>query len=132
MDQNLRTGNKMLWKRGEIAPKEQFLLFSQYFQYISKFRSQITYSFVKCGCNCSNFFNSANLTCRGLDISKYFREFLGLRDNESRLYLGIFREIVLYYHGNVCFVDSTLMSLSTYFYYIEYQNKIPKLSTSAS
>ena len=28
------------------------------------------------------FLNSANLTCRGTDISKYF---LGLRDNESRL-----------------------------------------------
>ena len=24
---NLRTGNKILWKRGEIAPQEQFLLF---------------------------------------------------------------------------------------------------------
>ena len=26
--ENLTTGNKILWKRGEIAPKEQFLLFS--------------------------------------------------------------------------------------------------------
>ena len=35
-------------KRGEIAPKEQFLLFSTLFYiYISNFRSQITYSFVK-------------------------------------------------------------------------------------
>ena len=25
------TGNKILWKRGEIAPKEQFLLFSTIF-----------------------------------------------------------------------------------------------------
>ena len=48
---NLRTGNKILWKRGEIAPKEQFLLFSTLFYiYISIFRSQITYSFVKCDC----------------------------------------------------------------------------------
>ena len=31
------------------------------------------------------FLNSANLICRGTDISKYFRESLGLRDNESRL-----------------------------------------------
>ena len=30
--------------------------------------------------------NSANLICRGTDISKYFRESLGIRDNESRLY----------------------------------------------
>ena len=28
---NLTTGNKILWKRGEIAPKEQFLLFSTIF-----------------------------------------------------------------------------------------------------
>ena len=36
-----------MWKRGEIAPKEQFLLFSILFYiYISNFRSQITYSFV--------------------------------------------------------------------------------------
>ena len=29
--ENLRTGKKILWKRGEIAPKEQFLLFSTIF-----------------------------------------------------------------------------------------------------
>ena len=33
------------------------------------------------------FLNSANLICRGTDISKYFRESLGIRDNESRLYI---------------------------------------------
>ena len=32
------------------------------------------------------FLNSANLICRATDISKYLRESLGLRDNESRLY----------------------------------------------
>ena len=26
--ENLTTGTKILWKRGEMAPKEQFLLFS--------------------------------------------------------------------------------------------------------
>ena len=31
--------------------------------------------------------NSANLICRSTDISKYFRESLGSRDNESRLYI---------------------------------------------
>ena len=35
----------------------------------------------------SFLFNSANLTCRDTDISKYFRESVGLRDNESRLYM---------------------------------------------
>ena len=29
--ENLTTGTKILWKRGEIAPKEQFLLFSTIF-----------------------------------------------------------------------------------------------------
>ena len=33
------------------------------------------------------FLNSANLICRGTDISKYFGESHGIRDNESRLYL---------------------------------------------
>ena len=30
-NENLITGNKILWKRGEIAPQEQFLLFSTIF-----------------------------------------------------------------------------------------------------
>ena len=33
--ENLITGNKILWKRGEISPKEQFLLFSTIFFNIS-------------------------------------------------------------------------------------------------
>ena len=33
------------------------------------------------------FLISANLICRSLDISKYFREAFGIRDNESRLYM---------------------------------------------
>ena len=74
-----------MWKRGEIAPISPF--FPQYFQYISIFRSQITYLFVKCGCLNIFFLKSANLICRDTDISKYFRESLGLRDNESRLYI---------------------------------------------
>ena len=35
------------------------------------------------------FLNSANLICRSTDISNYFRESLGIPDNESRLYLNI-------------------------------------------
>ena len=84
----MTTGNKMIWKRGEIAPKEQFLLFSTLFYiYISNFRSQITYSFVKCDCSIYCFPHSLNS-----DMSKYgyprsgFSESLGIRDNESRLY----------------------------------------------
>ena len=82
--ENLTTGKKILWKRGEIAPKEQFLLYSTILIYVSNFKSPVTHIFVKCGCF---FLNSANLICRGTDILKYFRESLGIRDNESRLYI---------------------------------------------
>ena len=84
--ENITTGNKILWKRGEIAPKEQFLLFTTIYLIISNFRTQIAYSFVKCGCSIYFFLNSANLTCRGTDISKYFRESLGLRCTVSTVY----------------------------------------------
>ena len=53
---------------------------------ISNFRSHNTYSFVKCAVRLFVFLISANLICRGTDISKCFRESLGIRDNESRLY----------------------------------------------
>ena len=79
-----------MWKRGEIAPKEQFLLFPTLFYIcISNFRSQITYSFV----NLLNvvvqfivFLTLSTLICRSTDISKCFSESLGVRDNENRLY----------------------------------------------
>ena len=67
------TGNKVLWKRGEIAPKEQFLPFSTIFSIHLKLQESNYISFVKCGCSIYFFFNSANLICRGTDISKYFR-----------------------------------------------------------
>ena len=35
-------------------------------------------------------FNSANLICRSTDILKYFRESLGIQDNESQLYINFF------------------------------------------
>ena len=40
---------------------------------------------MKCGCSIDCFLNSENLIRRGMDISKYFRESLRLRDNKSRL-----------------------------------------------
>ena len=88
--ENLTTGKKILWKTGEIALREQFLLFSTIFLiYISNFKSPFTYIFVKWGCLNHLFLNSATLMCRGTDISKYFRESPGIRDNESRLYLSL-------------------------------------------
>ena len=69
LHETITRGNKIMWKRGEIAHKEQFLLFSTLlYIYISHFRSQITYSLVKCGCSISiycfpQFLNS--------DMSRY-------------------------------------------------------------
>ena len=65
-----------------------FSSFPQYFQYVSNFKSPVTHIFVKCGCSSYFFLNSANLICRGMDISKYFRESIEIRDNESRLYMA--------------------------------------------
>ena len=96
-----------MWKRGEIAPKEQFLLFSTLF-YIYIFLS----SGVKSHIHLLNvvvqfivFPTLSTLICRGTDISKCFSESLGIRDNESRLYiLGMiimrFRSCILY--ASVC------------------------------
>ena len=75
-----------MWKRGEIAPKEQFLLFSTIFSVYLYFQES-NYIFI-CEMwlfDLSFLLNSANLICQDTDISKYFRESLGLRDNESRL-----------------------------------------------
>ena len=74
-----------MFERVELAPVEQFTPFPQYLQYISNFRSHLSYSFVKCGFRFIVFVNSANPVCRGTDISKCFRESVGLRDYESRL-----------------------------------------------
>ena len=82
--ENLTTGKKNIVEKGRNC--SNFSPFPQYFQYISNFRSPITYIFVKCDCSNYFFLNSANLICRDTDISKYFRESLGFRDNESRLY----------------------------------------------
>ena len=71
-----------------MEKKRNFSSYPQYFRYISNFRSQISYTFVKCGCSKYFFLNSATLICRGTDILKYFRESLGIRDNESRLYVS--------------------------------------------
>ena len=61
--ENLTTGKKILWKRGEIAPN--FSSFPQYFQYISNSKSPIIYIFVKYGCSNYFFLKSANLIRRG-------------------------------------------------------------------
>ena len=80
--ENLTTGNKILWKRGEISPRSHNI-FNIYLQL-----QESNYVYI-CEMWLFDLFilNSANLLCRGTDISKYFRQSLGLRDNESRLYM---------------------------------------------
>ena len=78
-----------MWKRGEIAPNKQFLLFSTIFSVYLYF--QVSNCIFICEMwlfDLSFFLNSANLICQDTDILMYFRESLGLRDNESRLYLS--------------------------------------------
>ena len=58
-----------MWKRGEIAPKEQFLLFSTLF-YI--------YIFLTSG---------VKLDIHLLNVVVQFIVSLGIRDSESRLYM---------------------------------------------
>ena len=86
----MTTGNNIMWKKGEIAPKEQFLHYVFHI-IIYIYRSQITYSFVKCVVQFIVFLTLSTQICRGTDISKCFCESLGIPDNESRLYLEIFR-----------------------------------------
>ena len=77
-----------MWKRGEIAPKEQFLLFSALFYiYISNFRSQSTYSFVKCGCSIYCFPHSLNLGVVGWCEGAVYLTSLG-RPTDIGLQLG--------------------------------------------
>ena len=88
--------HKNLTKVKIYCGKEKLLLrcnfpsFPQHFQYISNFKSEITYVFVKCGCSNYFYLNSAIRICRGTDISKYLRESIGIRDNESRLYFCLY------------------------------------------
>ena len=101
--ENLTTGKKYCGKEEKLLLRSNFSSFPQYFQYISNFKSPITYIFVKCGCANYFFLNSANLICQGTDISKYFRQSLGIRDNKSRMYLNLswgfkgFTLFVIYY-----------------------------------
>ena len=102
--ENLTTGNTILWKR-KLFLRSNFSSFPQYFQYIYNFKSPFVYIFVKCGWLNYFFLNSANLLCWGTDISKYFRESLGIQENESRLYsikLVFSRTAILFYLFHCC------------------------------
>ena len=73
-----------MWKRGEIAPKENFSSFPHYFIYISNFKLHI--HLLNVVVQFIVFLTLSTLICRGTDISKCFSDSLGIRDTESRLY----------------------------------------------
>ena len=52
---DLPTGNKILWKRGEIAPRSNFSSFPKYFHYISNLRVKLKIHSVKGGCSINCF-----------------------------------------------------------------------------
>ena len=81
----MTTGNKIMWKRGEIAPKEQFLLFSiLLYIYISNLRSQITVHLLNVVVQFI-VFSLYQLRYFEVRISRSVSVSLGFRDNESRL-----------------------------------------------
>ena len=72
-----------MWKRGEIIPKEQFLLFSTLFYiYISNLGVKLHTDLLNVVVQFIAFLTLSTLICRGTDISKCFSESLGIRDNE--------------------------------------------------
>ena len=89
--ETMTTGNKIMWKGGEIAPQEQFFFsFPHYYIYI------FLTSWVKLHIHLLNvvvqfivFLTLSSLICRSTDISKCFSESLGIRDNGSRLYINL-------------------------------------------
>ena len=74
-----------MWKREEIAPKEQFLLFSTLFYiYILTSGVKLHIHLLNVVVQFIVFFTLSTLICRSTDISKCFSESLGIRDNKSR------------------------------------------------
>ena len=70
-----------------MLPRSNFSSFPQYFQNVSNLGVRLHIHSVKGGCSINCFPESANLICRSTDISNCFIESLGVRDNESRLYV---------------------------------------------
>ena len=70
------------------------------------------------------FLNSANLICRDTDISKYFRESLGIRDNENHcisLFVRMPFSAVISFHCNRVLEDlcSVLVAFPGYTYTVD-------------
>ena len=87
---NLTKETKYCGQEEKLLLRSNFSSFPQLFQYTFNCMSQITYSFVNCGC-LIYFFSVLQIwyVKVWMDILKYFRESLVLPDNKSQLYLYI-------------------------------------------
>ena len=81
-----------MWKRGEIAPQEQFLLFSTLFYIFLTSGVNFHIHLLNVVIQFIVFLTLSTLICRSTDISKCFSESLDIRDNGSRLYI-IYSEV---------------------------------------
>ena len=73
-----------MWKRGEISPLFHIILYIYIFLTSGvKLHIHLLNVIVKF----IVFLTLSSLICRGTDILKYFSESLGIRENESRLYI---------------------------------------------
>ena len=91
-----------MWKRGEIAPNFSF---PHYFIYIFLTSgAKLLIHLLNVVVQFIVFLTLSTLICRGTDISKYFNESFGIRDNESRLYTQQLPRFILIPSYNVCFV----------------------------
>ena len=82
-----------------MSPKEQFSLFSTlFYMYFLTSRVKLHIHLLNVVVQFIVFLILSTLICRGTDISKYFSESLGIRDNESRLYLNyiLYKRNILY------------------------------------
>ena len=78
----MTTGNKIKWKRGEIAPN--FSSFPHYFiytLYISNLGVKLHIHLLNVVDQFIVFLTLSSLICRDTDISKCFSASLGIRDN---------------------------------------------------
>ena len=84
---------KYCGKEEKLLLRSNFSSFPQNFQYISTgVKLHIHVHLLNVVVRFIFFLNSSNLICQGTGISKYFRESIGLRANESWLYMSTNRE----------------------------------------
>ena len=80
-----------MWKRGAISPLFHIILYNVYIFLTSGVKLHI--HLLNVVVQFIVFLTLSTLIYRGMDISKCFSESLGIRDNESRLYIEKFKNL---------------------------------------